>query len=546
MTRFGAFGVGCALLMGGAGCAHEAAPSREARSSKPAGPVELEIIGLNDFHGHLEPPDGGQRVGEERVPAGGIAHLAARVRALRDRAEHAIVVSAGDLVGASPLTSALFHDEPTIDGMDLLGLDINGVGNHELDEGLDELLRMKRGGCHPKDGCTLDDFDGSDAVFLAANVRHRETGETIFPEYEIREFGGIQVGFIGLTLEDTPAMLPPIVPELSFEDETRTINHVTAELREQGVRAIVVLLHEGGFTESKDPNACPGLSGPIVEIVKGLDAEVDLVLSGHTHQAYVCEGMGPLLTSGGSFGRVLTEIRATLDPTTNDFARIEAHNRVVDHAAPPAKDVEQMVARVREKAAPLANRVVAQIEAPITRTRTDGGVSALGRVIADAQLAATGAQGAELAFMNDGGIRASLEPGDARLTYGMLFAAQPFSNLLVTLSLPGRRILEALNGQLAAERRRWMDASSNVSYRWTEHEDGTGKVLAESVEISGEPLDPDRIYRVTVNAYMASRGVFADGTHRDTSGVDLDALVEYFEARSPFTPPSLDGVRRDG
>lgn len=524
------------------GCAH-APPASD--------PVALRVIAINDFHGNLEPPARGVRVAADRVvAAGGAAYLAAHVDALRARSKHALVVSAGDLVGASPLLSGLFHDEPTIEAMNRLGLDLNGVGNHEFDEGLGELKRLVAGGCHPDDGCRGPaPYQGARFGFLAANVVDDRTGRTVFPGYAIRTFSGVRVGVIGLTLEGTKDMLPPVVPELSFLDEAETVNRAVAELKQSGVRAIVVLLHEGGFPKSDDPNACDGLSGPVTEIVPRFDPEVDLVVSGHTHQAYVCQMGSVLLTSGGSFGRIVTDIELTLDPGTGDVVSARAENRVVDHGLPPDRGTETLVAAYREVAAPLAERVITRMARPLTKVRTDGGVSDLGRVIADAQLAATRSAGAELALMNSGGVRAAVAPvldedGLGDVTYAMLFAAQPFGNVLMTLDLTGAELLAALEGQFGPDRIRFLDGSSNLAYQWRPAE--APHVLPGSVRVDGAPLELDRTYRVTVNAYMASKPPFDRAGHRVGGPIDLDALVAYLSARRPFAPPSLAGVERVG
>lgn len=522
-----------------AGCAH-VEPAR--------GPVTLRVIAINDFHGNLEPPSRGVEVDGAMVAAGGAGHLAAHVAALRAQAEHALVVSAGDLVGASPLLSGLFHDEPTIEAMNQLGLDINGVGNHEFDEGVEELHRLVKGGCHPQDGCQgPHPYEGAGFQFLAANVVDTHSEQTVFPSHTVREIAGIRVAVIGLTLEGTKAMLPPIVPQLRFDDEAETINRLVAQLKKDGVRAFVVLLHEGGFPGSKDPNACQGLSGPVTEILPRLDPEVDLVVSGHTHQAYICERDGLLLTSGGSYGRIVTDIELTLDPSSGDITAARAHNVVVDHGLEPVAEVEALVAAYREVSAPMANRVVTQLRAPLGTERTEGGVSELGRVIADAQLEATRAVGARVALMNAGGVRAPLAPtmgaeGWGDVTYAMLFASQPFGNVLMTLDLTGAQLLEALESQFGGDRMHPMDGSSNLSYAWRMQ--GRPHVVEDSVRLDGAPIDPEAMYAVTVNAYMASKPPFSEGRNPRRGVVDLDALVTYLGRAARFEAPSTEGVSR--
>src|SRR5919106_6917 len=270
----------------------------------PSGTVSVQILALNDFHGNLLPPTGSSgRVGT--VNAGGAEYLSTHVQNLEATNANSIVVSAGDLIGASPLLSALFHDEPTIEAMNLIGLDLNAVGNHEFDEGTVELLRMQNGGCHPTDGC-LDGtgFAGANFQFLAANVVNATSGETLFAPYTIKNFNGAKVAFIGMTLEGTPNIVSPSgVAGFNFLDEADTVNALVPEIQAQDVEAIVVLLHEGGSPTSLDINGCAGVTGAVVDIAERMDDAVDLIISGHTHQPYRCVFGGIPVTSAFSFGR---------------------------------------------------------------------------------------------------------------------------------------------------------------------------------------------------------------------------------------------------
>ncbi|MBN8986376.1 MAG: metallophosphoesterase, partial [Rhizobiales bacterium] len=241
--------------------------------------VPLRILAINDLHGNLEPPPGGIRIDDPinkerkiRINAGGVEHMATLVRQLRADHKNTTFVAAGDLIGASPFLSAMFHDEPTIESLSLMGMEIASVGNHEFDEGKTELLRMQNGGCHPTDGCRgPHPFTGAKFRYLAASTFDRSTGTTLFPPYVIKTFDGIPVAFIGLTLKNTPRLVSPVgVTDLEFRDEADTVNALVPELKAKGVEAIVVLIHEGGFPTG-DYNACPGISGPIVDIVKKLD-----------------------------------------------------------------------------------------------------------------------------------------------------------------------------------------------------------------------------------------------------------------------------------
>ena len=267
--------------------------------------------------------------------------MATLVGQLREGHKNTIFVAAGDLIGASPFLSAMFHDEPTIEALSMMGLNISSVGNHEFDEGKDELLRMQNGGCHPVDQCQgPHPFAGAKFRYLAASTFEKSSGKTVFPAYEIREFDGIPVAFIGLTLKGTPGLVSPVgVADLEFRDEASTVNALIPELKARGVEAIVVLIHEGGLPTG-DYNECPGVSGPIVDIVKKFDHAVDVVVTGHTHRAYVCEIDGRLVTSGDKYGTLVTAIDLKLDPVTRDVVSAKANNSIV-RSATLAKDAEQ-------------------------------------------------------------------------------------------------------------------------------------------------------------------------------------------------------------
>jgi len=259
-------------------------------SAKPAGAVKVQILAINDFHGHLKPPTGSS--GEiSAVPAGGAEYLATHINTLRKANPNTVVVAAGDLIGASSLLSALFHDEPTIAACNRMGLNYSAVGNHEFDEGRAELLRMARGGCHPVTGC-LDGkgFKGARFQYLAANVIDQHNGKTLFPAYKIRSFDGVGIAFIGVGLKNTPELVnSSAIAGLKFLDEADTVNALVPRIKARGVNTIVVLIHEGGAQAPPAPyNGCEGISGRIADIVNRFDPEVDVVISGHTHKAYQC------------------------------------------------------------------------------------------------------------------------------------------------------------------------------------------------------------------------------------------------------------------
>jgi 5'-nucleotidase len=514
--------------------------------------VEVQLLGLNDFHGHLESNTPGTIApapGAERIPAGGAEYLATHLRQKeRTTRRNTLIVSAGDLIGASPLLSALFHDEPTIEAMNKIGLDLNAVGNHEFDEGAAELQRMQRGGCHPVDGC----LDG--------------TG-----------FGGVKVGFIGMTLEGTPNIVSASgVAGLEFLDEADTANRYADELRRRhGVRAVVVLLHEGGVQTGSGtgPNTCNGISGPIVDIVNRTTSQVDLFVTGHTHTAYNCVIDGRPVTSASSFGRLLTDIDLTLSRWSRDVVEVTANNQVVTQNVFKAMDMTQLIERYTEIAAPLRDRVIGRISDDITTAADPDGSreQAAGNLIADAQHAATssGTTGSAVAaFMNPGGVRAdfvfapsgSEAPGE--VTYGEAFTVQPFGNSLVTMTLTGAQVLEMLKLQWCGQGTspKVLLPSASVHYSFSQSvADGLASVGAANCAsapnpVSGltfgdTPVDPAASYRITVNSFLADGGdgfpVLRQGTDRLGGEVDTDALEDYIAPSltgTPVAPPALDRI----
>lgn len=530
---------------------------------------------------------------QRTVPAGGIAYLATHIDRLRATSPNTITVGAGDVIGASPLVSALFHDEPTIEALNTMDLDVSGVGNHEFDEGVDELRRMRYGnqlggdGCHPVDGCQDGTpFGGSIFEYLAANVFFEGTDTTILPPYEVRKVGNAKIAFIGLTFEDTPSVVVPSAVEgLDFRPEVETVNALVERLRhERGVKAFVVLLHQGGTQrppappadppttpagdEYTDVNRCVNFEGPEIQaIAQGLDQRVSVIVSAHTHQPYVCTLGGKLVTSASSFGRVVTDIDLTIDHRSKQVTAATAANHIVTQDVPEDAEAKAVLDKYTALAAPLANRVIGDITADIRSARdvpsgqNAAGEQPMGDVIADAMLEATAPAdfgGAVAAFMNAGGVRAGLlfdllsggeQPG--QVTYGEAFTVQPFGNTLVVKTCTGQQIYDVLNQQFnnpAPGANRIMLPSANVRYQWTTA--GGPHVVDGTVSFDGgaTPIDKTAGYRVAVNNFMADGGdnytVFRECTEPLGGEVDLDAFMRYLGAHSPLAPPELNRITR--
>lgn len=562
--------------------------------------VTVKIVALNDFHGNLQAGSYVPGAGERAVTAGGIDYLAAYVAELTSENPNHVVVSAGDLVGASPLISAFYHDEGTIEAMNVLGLDFSAVGNHEFDPGPAELLRKQSGGCFPSGLQTCLEkhaFSGATFKYLAANVLATATGKTLFPPYVIKTFQGVRVAFIGVGLKGTPSIVRPQgVSGLNFKDEAETVNALIPELHAQGVHAIIVLIHQGG---TQSPATLPatggindcagGLGGPahspIVDVVSRLSDSVDLVISGHTHKAYNCRlpnSAGRLIpvTQAGYYGRLLSDIDLSVDSSTGRVTHIAASNLVVSHPAaddlmspvhaflssPSIERIRALVAEYAAAVAPLANQVIGAIAAPLTNAPGPSGEQPAGDLIADSEFAATSpAQmgGAVIAFVNAGGVR---PPGfdvaqatyPHNVTYQEAFAVRPFGNSLVTMSLSAGEIKDLLeqqfpgcNGQTS---NRILQVSRGLHVEWSVSAAPCQKIVNVTLLAAADdgPIDrivdhgvvqhPTKLYRVTVDNYLASGGddfsVLPQGTDRVGGPQDIDALVAYLSAtyKSPQAP----------
>lgn len=555
VARLRIFAIALTVLL--AGCAQQATRTE---------PVSLRLIALNDFHGNLKTP-GAIRLPDPKEPgkqqlvmAGGAAHLATAIAALKKDAPNNLVIGAGDLISASPLISSLFKDEPAIEVLDRLGLDVASVGNHEFDRGKAELLRLVKGGCAAEGCLTGAPYAGARFRYLAANVIETATGLPVLPAYEIRKVEGVPIAFIGMTLEATPTVVSrSAVAGLRFDDEADTVNALVPKLRAQGVEAIVVLIHEGGVVNGAwDDPTCPGFNGAIIELTRRFDKAVDLVVSGHTHRAYTCQVDGRWVTSAGDYGRFLTRIDMKLSPVTGDVISLEPRNLLIDtREYSPDPVVAALVEKYEKLAAPKANRVVGYVKGELLPVANAAGESSLGNFIADAQLAASRVAGAQISFMNPGGVRAALSPRgpEGGITYSDIFTSQPFGNTLVTMTLTGDQIHQMLENQFArdpAGRNRILHTSEGFAYVWDNAKPHGSKVDFNAIRLNGQPLERSKRYRVTVNSFMADGGdgvsVLLQGTEREGGMLDLDALEAWLVAKgsraSPYVPQPLTRITR--
>ncbi|WP_037500993.1 bifunctional metallophosphatase/5'-nucleotidase [Sphingomonas jaspsi] len=536
----------------------------------PLPPFPIQILAFNDFHGNLETPPpvefteaDGSKV---KVTTGGAAHLAAMLEKLRATNPYTVTVSAGDTIGATPLTSALFLDEPTIETMNRLKLEFNAVGNHEFDKGVLELKRMQQGGCiqHTRRmPCAVEPFQGSKFRYLAANVIQPD-GTTVFPSSGIKQFdtpvGTIRIGFIGMTLKDTKNLVTPGgVAGLTFADEAATANALVPKLKAEGANAIVLLIHQGGKLPTFNRgNGCDGFYGEIKPIVEQLDPAITTVVSGHTHWAYVCQNgavdtkPGQLLTSAGKFGYMVTEIRLGFDPKTKALVDQSAVNDIVgDGQNGEDAAVKAYVDKYVAAAAPLANRLVGRLTTVAKRSEYDG-ESPAADLIADSMLAATRDKakgGAQIALVNATGVRVDLPGGE--VLYKDAFKMMPFGNNLVVMTLTGADLKEAVEQQFAIPVREGFNDPSvlapSMGFGYTFDLSRPQGSRIVGMTLNGKPIDPKASYRVVVNNYLASGGdsikAFTKGRDITDAGIiDIDALIAWIAGGR--TPPKADRITR--
>ncbi|WP_030300877.1 bifunctional metallophosphatase/5'-nucleotidase [Streptomyces katrae] len=577
----------------GAGAMVAAALPAGAASGGGAGKsrtVDVQMLSFNDFHGTLEPPQGSSGTVSERqpdgtakaIPAGGVEYLATSLREARKGHEYSVTAAAGDMIGGSPMLSGLFHDEPTVEALNKLKLDVTSVGNHEFDEGKTELRRMAYGGCHPVEGCFEmgKEFTGSEFKYLAANVTDEKTKRPMMNPTFIWKKGDVKIGFIGVTLEGTPDVVTAEgVKGLKFGDEVETINKYAAELNKQGVKSIVALIHEGGLPangaynyDCNTPGAGAGISGAIVDIAKNVDPKVDALVTGHTHQAYACNIPDPagnprMVTSAASYGRLFTDTTLTYDRQTKDIVRTAALapkpvNKVVTRDQPKAPDMTELITRWNALAAPVAGRPMGYISADIAGRGSEAPEKPLGDLIADAQLEATAPAakgGAQLAIMNPGGIRADLAykaagaEGDGVVTYGESYTVQPFNNLMNIVDLTGAQLITALQQQVSGPvngaNPKILQVSKGFTYTLDMTKTGADRIVVDSVKLNGAAIDPAKTYRVAMNEFLAGGGdgftVLKEHKNKLVGVPDLEAFNAYLAKSTeaaPIAPPAADRI----
>ncbi|MFI7153950.1 bifunctional metallophosphatase/5'-nucleotidase [Nonomuraea sp. NPDC050022] len=581
------------VLAGAVAAGGFAAATAPANASKAPKTVPVRLLALNDFHGNLEPPTGssGRMVDENgaTVEAGGAAYVATHMKALSDK--NTIAVAQGDLIGASPLISAAYHDEPSVEFMGKLGLKVAAVGNHEFDEGYTELRRIMKGGCHPVDGCSpAGTWKGAQYDYVGANVLFKNPNEKsdalaalgapqsqvkklmsdwgvpALPPVSVKWMNGVPIGFIGLVTQTTPNIVTAEgIKNLKFVDEVKAANLASKLLKLVGVKAQVVLVHEGDqVTAGQSPDACSAVPGAGNRIATQVDPEIDVILSGHSHQAYLCKvkdpaGQDRLYSQGGSFGRVITKVDLNVNVKTRDIDRasVVADNQIVTRTVTPDPEISAFVQTWKDRVAPVANKPVGRITADITNTAAPSGESALGDLIADGQLAATKTGGnAQIALMNPGGVRASLTfagsaagEGDGVVTYGEAFTVQPFNNLMQVVTLTGAQLKTVLEQQFtggpnAQPFTKILQPSANFTYTYSSGAAWGSKV--SNMKIDGVAVTDAQTIRVAANNFLVGGGDaflgFKDGTDLWSGPLDIDAFVDQLGRDNPIAPPATTRI----
>jgi 5'-nucleotidase len=536
-----------------AGCAWRQPPA------PPSNLTEIQLVTLNDFHGNLEASkytwDSASGGGERVIKAGGIDTIGAALQAWRKQDPELLLVGAGDLIGASPAISAMWADEPTIGAMNLLGLRATSVGNHEFDQGRIELLRQQKGGCvspRADKACKFEGtYQGAQFQYLAANVIDMVTRKPVLPAYKIETAHGVKVAFIGTVLrEASESALASGIAGLQFIDEADAINRQLPELRQQGVGVFVVLIHQGGRSKAKfDQQDCDDLKGPITDVVKRLDPAIRLVITGHSHEGYLCKVDGRAVTQADMGGHVLSRIKLTVDTQTNSVRDVSARQEVMvpgTWPADPALDAYLKKTRERSTAA-LAQPIAALAVPSVKREKDHDRESALGDLVADSMLNAGRPFGAQIALQNPGGIRQDLETASGnRVTLGHAMAVLPFGNSLVAMNLRGAQIVDLLEEQWVGGRdakRGLLQVSEGFWYEWDPAQPEGRRIVPGSVKLNGIPLEMDRAYRVVTNNFLAEGGdgfpTFTKGGSRAPTNIrDIDALTSYLVKREQDKKPA--------
>ncbi len=548
-----------------------------------AGPVTetLQVLGTNDFHGRiastLAPPVNGTEPGA--------AVMATAVSQLRQQYPKTVFAAAGDLIGASTFESFIQQDKPTIDVLNAMGLDVSAVGNHEFDQGYADLTQRVMAPYDP----TTNPFGGAEWQYLGANVRNTSDGSPALPEEWIADFGDVQIGFVGAVTNDLPELVSPAgIAGLTIEEPALAANRSADRLKAEGADLVILLVHEGAATTELESAIDP--DSEFGEIVNDVDPDIDAIISGHTHLAYNHSIPVPAwqadparvvknrpVVSAGQYGNNLNQLLFDVQVDGTEVELTGVRQSILPLAVPnpgtpppplvPAYPADAAVQAIVDAAVAQANVLGAvelgEISGPFNRAKVNpitanlpfgtenrGGESTLGNLVAEVQQTATESPtfgGAQIAFMNPGGLRADMvgSPGSpaeypAPLTYRQAANVQPFANTLVNMQLTGAQIKAALEQQWqpAGASRPFLRLGVSAGFTHTYDPNGPAGDRIGEMWLDGVPIGLTTSYSVTVNSFLAAGGdnfgAFATGTNkRDTGQVDLQAMVDYMADQSP-------------
>ncbi|ANC32176.1 5'-nucleotidase C-terminal domain-containing protein [Isoptericola dokdonensis] len=527
--------------------------------AQAADPVDIQILATNDFHGRI------QANGSEA----GAAALSGAVKSLREANPNTVFAAAGDLIGASTFESFIQQDKPTIDALNEAGLEVSAVGNHELDQGYRDLVDRVMA---PFDAQT-NPYGGAEWEYVAANLKMRETGEDAVPASWLKDFGDVEVGFVGAVTEELPSLVTPGgIAELEVADIVDTADAEAEALKAEGADLVVLLVHDGA--ETTTCAAVPTADNAFARIVNDLSPEVDAIVSGHTHLAYDCafpveEWAGRAVTerpvvSAGQYGYNLNQLVYSVDPETGDVVGLTTAVLPIAGSYPADPAVTTIVDDAVAEAAVLGAEPLGQIEGAFNRAKlasgseNRGGESTLGNLVAEVQRWATSGEesgAAQIAFMNPGGLRADMTgtgTGSPRtLTYQQAAVVQPFANTLVNMQLTGAQIEAVLEEQWqpAGASRPFLRLGVSEGFEYTYDPAGAAGDRITSMSLDGEPIVADATYSVTVNSFLSTGGdnffTLAEGTgKRDTGKIDLAAMVDYLAEVAADEPLAVDYAQR--
>lgn len=489
--------------------------------------IQVQLLGINDLHGQLDITRqyNGRNIGR-------VDYLAAYLKKRKLENHNTILVHSGDMVGGSAPVSSLLQEEPTIEVLNKIGFHLGTLGNHEFDRGVNEMMYLIHGGTTP-----TGSFEGAQFPYVCANVIDTETGNPILPPYAIKNVKGIPIGFIGVVLSDTPKIVPPSqLVGVTFTDEVTSINNAVTILRKQGVKAIVVLAHNGGGQSAPDS----GAYGEIVDIAKKIDDEVDVIFAGHTHTYLNTVVAGKLLVEAYSYGTAFSDVDLEIDPVTKNVVAKKAEIvTVYQDVIKPDEEIKELIKKYEAKVSPVVNVVAGTAANDISSIRNKSGESSLGNLIADSNRTA---MNSDFAFMNPGGIRADIQAGE--VTWGELLTIQPFKDKLIKMTLTGDQIHRLLNQQWQKHGIVRMLQISGLKYTWDATREAGSKVV-DIIRDDGTFIDSEAKYTVTVTSYLANGGddftVFREGSDIVNGPSVFDVFEKYVkQLNQPFTS-SIEG-----